>query len=85
MISFSQTVYIALIYASNELPYGSLIVKIIKLNLWIRVSHISILLVGGALLPPVRVGTWCRRQGEQLATSGVSRLYQPMSIYHYLQ
>ena len=51
MISFSQTVYTALIYASNELPYGSLIVKIIKLNLCIRVSH-KHLIGGGSTAPP---------------------------------
>ena len=45
---------------------------------------ISILVVGGALLP-TDVGTWCRRCGEQRETSGGSSLYQLMSTYWHLQ
>ena len=42
---------------------------------------ISILVVGGALPPPIGLGTWCRRRREQLATSWVSTLYQLISTY----
>ena len=42
---------------------------------------ISILVGGGALPPPIGLGTWCRRRREQLATSWGSTLYQLISTY----
>ena len=36
---------------------------------------------GGSTAPPIGVGTWCRRWGQQLASIEGSSLYQLMSTY----
>ena len=48
----------------------------VKLGVRMYATYVNYLtLGGGALLPPIGVGNWCRRWGEQLATSGGGRVY----------
>ena len=43
----------------------------VKLGVRMYATYVNYLtLGGGALLPPIGVGNWCRRWGKQLATSG---------------
>ena len=54
----------------------------VKLGVRTYATYVNYLtLGGGALLPPIGVGNWCMRWGEQLATSGGKSLHQLMSTY----